>query len=146
LLFGIRLAWDFAAPTGVLLKTEISYSKNGKDDDMLQSADISYPQRTHTLQGLAAGEKLYFRARLVDKSGNTSEWTAWISGTASNDTRWIVEASQEHFLDAETGRHIQKQLDEQARADVRHKQAIAENAQAIEKLSDILKELKRRIR
>ncbi|CDL83154.1 host specificity protein J [Xenorhabdus szentirmaii] len=141
LLFGIRLDWDFANPTDVLLKTEICYNKNGEDDDTLQFADISYPQRTHTLQGLAAGEKLYFRARLVDKSGNASEWTSWVSGTASNDNSWIVEASQAHFLDAETGRRLQEQLNEQARSDERHKQAIAEIAQAIERLDDILKDI-----
>ncbi|WP_047685462.1 MULTISPECIES: host specificity protein J [Xenorhabdus] len=145
LLFGIRLDWDFANPTDVLLKTEIGYNKNGEDDDTLQFADIAYPQRTHTLQGLSAGERLYFRARLVDKSGNASAWTSLVSGAASNDTGWIVEASQDHFLDAETGRRLQEQLNEQARADVRHKQSIAENAQAIERLHDMLKELKRRI-
>lgn len=145
LLFGIRLDWDFTNPTDVLLKTEIRYNKNGEDDDTLQFADIAYPQRTHTLQGLAAGEKLYFRARLVDKSGNASAWTSLVSGVASNDTGWIVEASRDHFLDAETGRRLQEQLDEQARADVRHKQSIAENAQAIERLNDILKDLGRRI-
>ncbi|WP_323859733.1 phage tail protein [Xenorhabdus szentirmaii] len=146
LLFGIRLDWDFANLTDILLKTEICYNKNGEDDDTLQSADISYPQRTHTLQGLAAGEKLYFRARLVDKLGNASEWTSWVSGTASNDTRWIVEASQNHFLDTETGRRLQEQLNEQSRADARHKQAIAENAQAIEKLNNILEDIQRRMR
>ncbi|WP_416777442.1 host specificity protein J [Xenorhabdus budapestensis] len=145
LLFGIRLDWDFANPTDVLLKTEIGYNKNGEDDDTLQFADIAYPQRTHTLQGLAAGEKLYFRARLVDKSGNASAWTSLVSGTASNDTGWIVEASQDHFLDARTGRRLQEQLNEQAKADARHKQSIAENAQAIERLNDMLKDLKRRI-
>ncbi|WP_323858647.1 phage tail tape measure protein [Xenorhabdus doucetiae] len=144
LLFGIRLDWDFANPTDVLLKTEICYNHNGEDDETLQFADISYPQRTHTLQGLSAGEKLYFRARLVDKSGNASAWTSLVSGAASNDTGWIVEASRDHFLDAETGRRLQAQLNEQAKADARHKQAIAENAQAIERLHDILKELKRR--
>ncbi|CDH20861.1 hypothetical protein XBKQ1_2810007 [Xenorhabdus bovienii str. kraussei Quebec] len=146
LLFGIRLDWDFANPTDVLLKTEICYNKNGEDDDTLQFADISYPQRTHTLQGLAAGEKFYFRARLVDKSGNASAWTSWVSGSASNDTGWVVEASRDHFLDAEIGRRLQEQLNEQARANARHNQAIAENAQSIERLSNILKDLKRRIR
>ncbi|PHM52847.1 host specificity protein J [Xenorhabdus sp. KK7.4] len=146
LLFGIRLDWDFANPTDILLKTEIGYNKSGEVDDTLQFADIAYPQRTHTLQGLAAGEKLYFRARLVDKSGNASEWTSLVSGHASTDTRWIVEASRDHFLDAKTGRRLQEQLAEQARVDARYKQSAAENAQAIERLHDRLKDLQQRTR
>ncbi|MCC8367018.1 hypothetical protein J8V57_12125 [Xenorhabdus sp. PB61.4] len=146
LLFGIRLDWDFANPTDILLKTEIGYNKSGEDDDTLQFADIAYPQRTHTLQGLAAGEKLYFRARLVDKSGHASAWTSLVSGHASTDTGWIVEASRDHFLDAETGRRLQEQLAEQARVDARHKQSAAENAQAIERLNDMLKDLQQRTR
>ncbi|MDC9606631.1 host specificity protein J [Xenorhabdus griffiniae] len=145
LLFGIQLDWDFADPIEFPLKTEIGYSRTGEEGADMQFADIPYPQHTHTLQGMTAGERLYFRARLVDKSGNTSAWTALVSGAASNDTGWIVEASRDHFLDAETGRRLQEQLDEQARANVRHKQSIVENAQAIEKLNNLLKELKRRI-
>ncbi|MCC8381110.1 host specificity protein J [Xenorhabdus sp. PB30.3] len=146
LLFGIRLDWAFVKSTNVLLKTEICYNKSGEEDDTLQFADIAYPQRTYTLQGLAAGEKFYFRARLVDKSGHASAWTSLVSGHASTDTRWIVEASRAHFLDAKTGRSLQEQLAEQARVDARYKQSAAENAQAIEKLHNMLKDLQQRTR
>ncbi|PHM36471.1 host specificity protein J [Xenorhabdus innexi] len=142
LLFGIRLDWDFVKPKNSLLKTEICYNSSGEHDDTLQFADIPYPQRTHTLQGLAAGEKLYFRARLVDKSGTVSEWTSLVSGSVSNDTRWIVNASRDHFLDAETGRRLQAQFNERAKADARYQQTLAENTQAIERLNDRLKDLK----
>ncbi|WP_426576034.1 hypothetical protein ACP179_15810 [Xenorhabdus stockiae] len=61
-------------------------------------------------------------------------------------TRWIVEASRDHFLDAKTGRRLQEQLAEQARVDARYKQSAAENAQAIERLQDMLKDLQQRTR
>ncbi|SIP73417.1 Putative phage host specificity protein (phage tail protein) (fragment) [Xenorhabdus innexi] len=74
-------------------------------------ADIPYPQKTYTMQGLSAGAAFYFRARLVDKSGNQSPWTDFIRGESSNDTSWILKAAGDQFLSAETGKRLQSQID-----------------------------------
>ncbi|MDE9448202.1 host specificity protein, partial [Xenorhabdus bovienii] len=90
IIFGIQLDWGFAPQTDDTLKTEIQYSKTNDSEGLMLLADIPYPQRMHTMQGLAAGVAFYFRARLVDKSGNQSPWTAFIRGESSSDTNWII--------------------------------------------------------
>ncbi|MEQ1965447.1 phage tail protein, partial [Xenorhabdus khoisanae] len=111
IIFGIQLDWGFAAQTDDTLKTEIQYSPTNDGEGLMLLADIPYPQRTHTLQGLLAGVAFYFRARLVDKSGNQSPWTEFVRGESSTDTSWIVEATGNQFLTAEAGKRLQSQID-----------------------------------
>ncbi|MGJ0630269.1 phage tail tip fiber protein [Xenorhabdus bovienii] len=63
------------------------------------------------MQGLAAGVAFYFRARLVDKSGNQSPWTAFIRGESSSDTNWIIDAAGKEFLSNKAGQRLQEQMD-----------------------------------
>ncbi|MDC9591057.1 host specificity protein J [Xenorhabdus sp. XENO-10] len=111
IIFGIQLDWGFAPQTDDTLKTEIQYSHTHDGEGLMLLADIPYPQRTHTMQGLAAGVAFYFRARLVDKSGNQSPWTEFIRGESSTDTSWIVEATGNAFLTAEAGKRLQSDID-----------------------------------
>ncbi|MGJ0580826.1 host specificity protein J, partial [Xenorhabdus bovienii] len=111
IIFGIQLDWGFAPQTDDTLKTEIQYSKTHDGEGLMLLADIPYPQRTHTMQGLAAGVAFYFRARLVDKSGNQSPWTAFIRGESSSDTDWIIDAAGKEFLSNKAGQRLQSQMD-----------------------------------
>ncbi|MDE9553626.1 phage tail tip fiber protein, partial [Xenorhabdus bovienii] len=111
IIFGIQLDWGFAPQTDDTLKTEIQYSKTNDGEGLMLLADIPYPQRTHTMQGLAAGVAFYFRARLVDKSGNQSPWTAFIRGESSSDTNWIIDAAGKEFLSNKAGQRLQEQID-----------------------------------
>ncbi|CDM90559.1 host specificity protein J [Xenorhabdus bovienii] len=111
IIFGIQLDWGFAPQTDDTLKTEIQYSKTNDGEGLMLLADIPYPQRTHTMQGLAAGVAFYFRARLVDKSGNQSPWTAFIRGESSSDTNWIIDAAGKEFLSNKAGQRLQEQMD-----------------------------------
>ncbi|CDH04427.1 putative phage host specificity protein (phage tail protein) (fragment) [Xenorhabdus bovienii str. oregonense] len=111
IIFGIQLDWGFAPQTDDTLKTEIQYSKTNDGEGLMLLADIPYPQRTHTMQGLAAGVAFYFRARLVDKSGNQSPWTAFIRGESSLDTNWITDAAGKEFLSNKAGQRLQEQMD-----------------------------------
>ncbi|CDH22123.1 putative phage host specificity protein (phage tail protein) (fragment) [Xenorhabdus bovienii str. kraussei Quebec] len=111
IIFGIQIDWGFAPQTDDTLKTEIQYSRTNDGEGLLLLADIPYPQRMHTMQGLAAGVAFYFRARLVDKSGNQSPWTAFIRGESSSDTNWIIDAAGEEFLSNKAGQRLQEQMD-----------------------------------
>ncbi|SFO04341.1 host specificity protein J [Xenorhabdus japonica] len=111
IIFGIQLDWGFASQTDDTLKTEIQYSPTHDGEGLMLLADIPYPQRTHTMQGLAAGVAFYFRARLVDKSGNQSPWTDFVRGESSTDTNWITDAAGHAFLTAEVGKRLQSQID-----------------------------------
>ncbi len=86
-------------------------------------SDVPYPQKTYTMQGLAAGVAFYFRARLVDKTGNQSAWTDFIRGESSSDASWIIDAAGDQFLSTDAGKALQSQIDDNA-------EAVLENATA----------------
>ncbi|PNL54941.1 host specificity protein J [Enterobacter hormaechei] len=91
-VFGIELNWGFPANTDDTLKTEIQYSLTGTDDDAMLLADVPYPQRKYQQMGLKAGQIFWYRAQLVDRSGNESGYTEWVRGQASTDVSDVTDA------------------------------------------------------
>ncbi|MGP2409807.1 host specificity protein J [Yersinia sp. 2553 StPb PI] len=98
ILFGITLNWGYPEGAEDALKTEIEYSLSADGTDPLLLSDVPHPQRNYTMQGLRAGQVFWFRARIVDKSGNQSPWIDWIRGMSSNDTSAILEAIGDDFI------------------------------------------------
>ncbi len=98
ILFGITLSWGYPEGAEDALKTEIEYSLSANGTDAMLLSDVPHPQRNYTMQGLRAGQVFYFRARIVDKSGNQSPWVDWIRGISSTDTSAILEAIGDDFI------------------------------------------------
>ncbi|HEA3718695.1 TPA: host specificity protein J [Yersinia enterocolitica] len=98
ILFGITLNWGYPAGSEDALKTEIEYSLSADGTDPLLLSDVPHPQRNYTMQGLRAGQVFWFRARIVDKSGNQSPWIDWVRGMSSTDTSAILEAIGDDFI------------------------------------------------
>lgn len=101
-VFGIELNWGFPANTDDTLKTEIQYSLTGIEDDAMLLADVSYPQRKYQQMGLKAGQIFWYRAQLVDRSGNESGYTEWGRGQASIDVSDITDVILEEIKDSDT--------------------------------------------
>ncbi|WP_320728949.1 TipJ family phage tail tip protein [Enterobacter kobei] len=101
-VFGIELNWGFPANTGDTLKTEIQYSLTGTEDDAMLLADVPYPQRKYQQMGLKAGQIFWYRAQLVDRSGNESGYTEWVRGQASIDVSDITDVILEEIKDSDT--------------------------------------------
>ncbi|QXX84217.1 DUF1983 domain-containing protein [Providencia sp. R33] len=110
-VWGITLDWGFDVNTSDSLKTELQYSLENTADSMQLLADVPYPLKSYRMSGLKAGVRFYFRARLVDKSGNESEWTSLVLGESSTDVEGILEAVGDKFLSTEAGQELQKQID-----------------------------------
>lgn len=98
ILFGITLNWGYPEGAEDALKTEIEYSLSANGTDAMLLSDIPHPQRNYTMQGLRAGQVFWFRARIVDKSGNQSPWIDWVRGMSSTDTSAILEAIGDDFI------------------------------------------------
>ncbi|EOI7482196.1 host specificity protein J, partial [Yersinia enterocolitica] len=98
ILFGITLNWGYPEGAEDALKTEIEYSLSADGTDPLLLSDVPHPQRNYTMQGLMAGQVFWFRARIVDKSGNQSPWIDWVRGMSSTDTSAILEAIGDDFI------------------------------------------------
>ncbi|EQA7817206.1 MULTISPECIES: host specificity protein J [Enterobacter] len=101
-VFGIELNWGFPANTDDTLKTEIQYSLTGTEDDAMLLADVPYPQRKYQQMGLKAGQFFWYRAQLVDRSGNESGYTEWVRGQASIDVSDITDVILEEIKDSDT--------------------------------------------
>ncbi|EOW4788311.1 phage tail protein, partial [Enterobacter hormaechei] len=125
-VFGIELSWGFPANTDDTLKTEIQYSLTGTEDDAMLLADVPYPQRKYQQMGLKAGQIFWYRAQLVDRSGNESGYTDWVRGQASIDVSDITDVILEEIKDSE----VFKDLIESA----------VESSEKLAELSDAIKE------
>lgn len=101
-VFGIELNWGFPANTDDTLKTEIQYSLTGTEDDAMLLADVPYPQRKYQQMGLKAGQIFWYRAQLVDRTGNESGYTDWVRGQASIDVSDITDVILEDIKGSET--------------------------------------------
>ncbi|VAX66720.1 phage tail protein [Enterobacter kobei] len=128
-VFGIELSWGFPANTDDTLKTEIQYSLTGTEDDAMLLADVPYPQRKYQQMGLKAGQIFWYRAQLVDRSGNESGYTEWVRGQASIDVSDITDVILEEIKDSE----VFKDLIESA---VESSEKLAELSDAIKKNAD----------
>jgi len=90
LVFAIGLEWGFPAGATDTQRTEIWYgpSPNRAAPGTIKLGDFAYPQSKHQINGLAAGTRFYFWARLVDRSGNIGPWypaDAGVMGEASTN-------------------------------------------------------------
>lgn len=101
-VFGIELNWGFPANTDDTLKTEIQYSLTSTEDDAMLLADVPYPQRKYQQMGLKAGQIFWYRAQLVDRTGNESGYTDWVRGQASIDVSDITDVILEDIKGSET--------------------------------------------
>ncbi|MNZ44612.1 hypothetical protein D3C78_622450 [compost metagenome] len=101
-VFGIELNWGFPANTDDTLKTEIHYSLTGAEDDAMLLADVPYPQRKYQQMGLKAGQIFWYRAQLVDRTGNESGYTDWVRGQASIDVSDITDVILEDIKESDT--------------------------------------------
>ncbi|WP_193126233.1 TipJ family phage tail tip protein [Enterobacter hormaechei] len=128
-VFGIELNWGFPANTDDTLKTEIQYSLTGTEDDAMLLADVPYPQRKYQQMGLKAGQIFWYRAQLVDRSGNESGYTDFVRGQASIDVSDITDAILEEIKDSE----VFKDLIESA---VDSNEKLAELSDAIKENAD----------
>ncbi|MHA8112676.1 TipJ family phage tail tip protein [Kosakonia cowanii] len=100
-VFGVELNWGFPANTDDTLKTEIQYSLTGSDDDAMLLADVPYPLRRYQQMGLKAGQIFWYRAQLVDRTGNESGYTDWVRGQSSIDVSDITDAVLGQIKDTE---------------------------------------------
>ncbi|MDX6911541.1 host specificity protein J [Hafnia paralvei] len=106
LLWGILLSWGFPDGAEDTLKTEIQYSTTAGGGDAMLLSDIPYPQRSYTQTGLKAGQEFWYRARLVDRTGNQGDWTGWIRGASNGNAGDYLEGIGDEFLTSEDGEKL----------------------------------------
>lgn len=124
--WGIQLDWSFPADSGDTLQTELQYSVNSNGDNPLLLAGVPYPQHTYTQLGLKAGQEFWFRARLVDRIGNQSDWTSWIRGMANDNADDYLGDITGDFMTSKDGDALTGQIDQNIEGILQN--ALANNA------------------
>ncbi|MGB6924828.1 TipJ family phage tail tip protein [Psychrobacter sp.] len=93
ILLGMTIDWTFAPGSDDTAYTEIQVA-SAPGVNVAPLGQFAYKTNTHTINGLQGGLTQYYRARIVDKLGNTSDWTNWISGTTDNSADKIMDLIQ----------------------------------------------------
>ena len=128
-VFGINVTWGFPEDTGDTLSTELQYSLAADGSNPMLLAAVPYPQKLYQQMGLKAGQEFWYRARLVDRTGNQSAYTDWVRGQSSSDVTDITEAVLAQIKDTD----LFKDLIENA---VEGSQAVADLAEAVKQNAD----------
>lgn len=109
--WGIRLNWGFPANTGDTLKTEIQYTANSDFSNPLLLSDVPYPSAEYTQLGLKAGQEFWYRAQLVDRTGNESGWTDWVRGESNANADDYLGDIAGDFLTSADGDRLTSDID-----------------------------------
>lgn len=109
--WGIRLNWGFQANTGDTLKTEIQYTANSDFSNPLLLSDVPYPSAEYTQLGLKAGQEFWYRAQLVDRTGNESGWTDWVRGESNANADDYLGDIADDFLTSADGDRLTGDID-----------------------------------
>ncbi|MBM6612149.1 host specificity protein J [Citrobacter portucalensis] len=109
--WGVRLNWGFPANTGDTLKTEIQYTANSDFSNPLLLSDVPYPSAEYTQLGLKAGQEFWYRAQLVDRTGNESGWTGWVRGESNANADDYLGDIADDFLTSADGDRLTSDID-----------------------------------
>lgn len=126
--WGIRLNWGFPANTGDTLKTEIQYTANSDFSNPLLLSDVPYPSAEYTQLGLKAGQEFWYRAQLVDRTGNESGWTDWVRGQSNANADDYLGDIADDFLTSADGDRLTSDIDTNLEAALQN--ALANHATA----------------
>lgn len=115
LLFGIKVTWGFPAGAEDTQRTELWYSEGADLEAATKLADLAYPQQDYVMQGLRAGQRFFFWARLVDRTGNLGPFfpvaPTVVSGMASADAAPILEQIKDQITESELGKELTERID-----------------------------------
>jgi predicted phage tail protein len=118
LLFGIKLKWTFPPGAEDTQRTEIWYSPATDLAAATKLSDLAYPQSEYTLQGLRAGVRFYFWARLVDRTGNIGPWYpsngTVVSAISSTDAEPILDLLIDELTKDQFGQDLKSEIDGKA--------------------------------
>ncbi|MFK3945610.1 TipJ family phage tail tip protein [Pseudomonas fulva] len=121
LLFGIGIKWGLPAGAEDTERTELWYSEGTDLGAATKLADLAYPQSEHVMQGLRAGQRFFFWARLVDRSGNVGPFfpvaPTVVTGIASADASPILEQIKDQITESELGKELTSKIEKIALID-----------------------------
>lgn len=135
-VFGIRVKWGFPEGSGDTAYTELQQipdngagGHTGEENASLLTM-IPYPQYEYWHSTLPAGYVNWYRARLVDRIGNVSDWSDIVRGMASDDVESIIGEIKVDIENSDGFKYLQQNAIESNGAIQAQAESILENALA----------------
>lgn len=133
-VFGIRVKWGFPEGSGDTAYTELQQipdngagGHTGEENASLLTM-IPYPQYEYWHSTLPAGYVSWYRARLVDRIGNVSDWSDIVRGMASDDVESIIGEIKVDIEGSEGFKYLKQNAIESNGAIQAQAESILENA------------------
>lgn len=114
IVFGIALKWGFPAGAEDTQRTEVWYGQANDLELATKLADVAYPQSEYVMQGLAAGARFFYWARLVDRIGNIGPWYpvgGGVLGVSETDAGPILEMISGQIDESMLGEALKEKID-----------------------------------
>ncbi|WP_439884434.1 phage tail protein [Pseudomonas syringae] len=114
LLFAIGLKWAFPPGAEDTQRTEIWYGPSNDLGKAAKLSDLAYPQAQYVMQGLLAGVRFFFWARLVDRTGNIGPWYPvgnGVMGQASSEANPVLDLLTGRLTESQFGEHLLGRFD-----------------------------------
>ncbi|WP_122503108.1 phage tail protein [Pseudomonas viridiflava] len=114
LLFAIGLKWAFPLGAEDTQRTEIWYGPTTDLAKATKLSDLAYPQSEYVMQGLLAGVRFFFWARLVDRTGNIGPWYPvgnGVMGQASSEATPVLDLLTGKLTQSQFGEHLLGRID-----------------------------------
>lgn len=129
-VFGIRVKWGMPAGASDTAYIELQQSPDGTPENASLLTLVPFPQYEYWHATLPSGFINWYRVRSVDRIGNVSAWTDFVSGMASTDVSDIIGDILDDIWNTPGGEAIKESAIDSANKIKDQAQSIIQNALA----------------
>ncbi|POW57050.1 host specificity protein [Candidatus Pantoea alvi] len=109
-VWAIDVTWSFPEGSGDTAYTEIQVATTADGQNPQFLAYVPYPGVGYQHGPMPAGVRRWYRARLVDRIGNTGDWTAFTPGMSNVNADDLIGSVVEEFLTSPDGKQLLEPL------------------------------------
>ncbi|MGC1101783.1 host specificity protein J [Pantoea agglomerans] len=110
-VWAIDVTWAFPDGSGDTSYTEIQVATTADGQNPQFLAYVPYPGVSYQHGPMPAGVRRWYRARLVDRIGNTGDWTKFVEGASSVDATALLGDITEQVLKTDAGKQLIAKVD-----------------------------------
>ena len=134
-VFGIRVKWGFPEGSGDTAYTELQQVADNGDgtynpDNASLLTLLPYPAYEYWHTPIQPGKVIWYRARLIDRIGNASDWSNFARGMSTDDANIINDYIKVDIEGSEGFKYLEKNAIEKNQDIQNQAEAIIENALA----------------
>ena len=134
-IFGIRVKWGFPEGSGDTAYTELQQVPDNGDgtynpDNASLLTLLPYPAYEYWHTPIQPGKVIWYRARLIDRIGNTSDWSDFARGMSTDDANIINDYIKVDIEGSEGFKYLEQNAIQKNQDIQNQAESILENALA----------------